>query len=193
MVLAAGRGERMRPITDRLPKPLCEVAGQPMIDSILDRLARFGVETAVVNTHHLAERIERHLAARSRPRIVISREPELLDTGGGVHNALSRLGDRAFFVCNGDVCWLDGRVSVFERLAAGWDEGQMDALLLLEPTALAFGYDGPGDFVMDPLGRLRRRGEREVAPFAFAGIQILHPRLFEGAPAGAFSLNRLYE
>ena len=193
MVLAAGRGERMRPITDSLPKPLVEVAGQAMLDSVLDRLAAFGVATAVVNVHHLAERIERHLENRKHPRIVISREDELLDTGGGVAKALPLLGDDAFFVCNGDVCWLDGRTPALERIAAAWDEETMDALLLLQPTALAFGYDGSGDFVMDPLGRLRRRREREIAPFVFAGIQLLHPRLFAEAPQGPFSLNRLYD
>jgi MurNAc alpha-1-phosphate uridylyltransferase len=194
MVLAAGFGVRMRPITDNLPKPLIEVRGEAMIDTILNRLAEAGVETAVVNLHHLGDQIEKHLKKRKRPKILFSPEERILETGGGVRQALDKLGDAAFFVINGDVCWLDGRIPALQRLAAAWDDAEMDALLLLEPTVYALGYEGQaGDFIMDPTGRLRRRREREIAPFIFAGIQILHARLFENAPDGPFSLNLLYD
>jgi MurNAc alpha-1-phosphate uridylyltransferase len=193
MVLAAGRGERMRPLTDRLPKPLIPVEGRPMIDRILDHLADAGVEHVVVNLNHLADVLERHLAGRTAPRIAFSREPERMETGGGVRRALPLLGDGPFFVLNADVVWLDGKTPVLERLAATWDDRTMDALLLVQPAARAPSYEGPGDFALCALGRLRRRREREIVPFVFAGIQILHPRLFAGAPEGAFSLNRLYD
>ena len=193
MVLAAGRGERMRPITERLPKPLIEVRGKAMLDWALDHLAAAGIAEAVVNLYHLGEQIEAHASSRERPRIAFSKETELLDTGGGVTAALPRLGPDAFYVLNGDVVWLDGLRPALARLAGAWNEAEMDALLLLQPVTDAYGYDGSGDFVMDPNGRLRRRREREMAPFVFAGVQILHPRLFAGAPARAFSLNLLYD
>ena len=193
MVLAAGRGERMRPLTDQRPKPLIEVRGEAMLDRVLDRLAAAGVGEAVVNTHHLGEMIEAHLAARSKPKIVLSPEEDLLETGGGVTKALTLLGKQPFFVVNGDVVWLDGVRPALERLAAAWDDGAMDVLLLLHPTAYALGYHGQGDFFMASGGELRRRREQEVAPFLFAGLQILHPRIFKGAPKGAFSLNLLFD
>ena len=193
MVLAAGLGERMRPITDSLPKPLIELRGRTLLDSILDRAEAAGVPEAVVNLHYLGEMIEARLARRARPRVNFSREETRLETGGGVRKALSLLGAEAFFVINGDVSWLDGCTPALERLAAAWDEREMDALLLLHPTASAVGYAGAGDFVLAPDGRMRRRREREVAPFVFTGIQILHPRLFEDAPEGPFSLNLIYD
>ena len=195
MILAAGLGERMRPITDTLPKPLIELRGRTLLDSILDRVEAAGVPEAVVNLHYLGEMIEARLAQRSRPRprVSFSREAARLETGGGVRKALSILGADAFFVINGDVSWLDGPTPALERLAAAWDGEAMDALLLLHPTAFAVGYAGAGDFVLAPDGRMRRRGEREVAPFVFTGIQILHPRLFEDTPEGAFSLNLIYD
>ncbi len=193
MVLAAGLGERMRPVTERLPKPLIEVRGKTMLDWALDHLAAAGIAEAVINLYHLGDQIEAHARGRRRPRIVFSRETELLDTGGGVAAALDRLGPGAFYVLNGDVVWLDGLQPTLERLAQAWNEEEMDALLLLQPVADAHGYDGPGDFAMDALGRLHRRREREVAPFVFAGVQVLHPRLFDAAPEGAFSLNLLYD
>ncbi len=193
MVLAAGRGERMRPLTDQRPKPLIEVCGEAMLDRVLDRLAAAGVGEAVVNSHHLGEMIETHLASRRKPKILLSPEADLLETGGGVTKALPRLGKKPFFVVNGDVVWLDGARPALERLAEAWVDGAMDVLLLLHPTAYAIGYHGRGDFFMAPGGALRRRGEREVAPFLFTGLQILHPRIFKGAPAGAFSLNLLYD
>jgi MurNAc alpha-1-phosphate uridylyltransferase len=193
MVLAAGKGLRLRPITLSRPKPLVEVAGQAMLDAVLDRLAAAGVAEAVVNAHHLGHMIEGHLQGRASPRIHISREETLLETGGGVKKALPLLGARPFFVINGDIVWRDGKVPALRRLAEGWDDRTMDALLLLQSTASAVGYEGPGDFVMDQLGRLRRRKESEVVPFLFAGLQILSPGLFADTPDGPFSLNLLYD
>ena len=193
MVLAAGLGERMRPITDTLPKPLIELRGRTLLDSILDRVAAAGVPEAVINLHYLGEMIEARLVPRERPRVSFSHEETRLETGGGVCKALSLLGADAFFVINGDVCWLDGHTPALERLAAAWDDEEMDALLLLHPTAFAVGYAGVGDFVLAPDGRMRRRRESEVSPFVFTGIQILHPRLFEDAPEEPFSLNLIYD
>jgi len=193
MVLAAGLGQRMRPITDKMPKPLVPLRGEAMLDTILDRLEVHGIEKVVVNLHYLGGMIVDHLKGRKQPGIVFSQEDALLETGGGVRKALPLLGDEAFFVLNGDVCWLDSLTPALERLADAWDEAEMDALLLLHPTCSAFGYEGIGDYFMDPVGRLRRRQERQIAPFIHAGIQILHPRLFDGAPEGSFSLNKLYD
>jgi len=192
MVLAAGLGTRLRPLTDGLPKPLVEVAGQPLICHALDRLAADGVEHAVVNLHHKPAMIEAALASRERPRIEFSRETELLETGGGVRRALPLLGE-SFFVVNGDVYWLDGFATALSRLARLFDGKRMDAALLMQRTVSAVGYDGIGDYFLDPLGAPRRRGEREVAPYIFAGIQILHRRLFDGVEDTTFSLKRLYD
>ncbi len=193
MILAAGLGERMRPLTEDRPKPLIEVRGRSLIETILDRLEGAGVPEAVINLYYLGEMIEARLAGRERPRIAFSREAARLETGGGVRKALPLLGEAAFFAINGDVCWLDGCTTALRRLAEAWDEAQMDALLLLHPTVYAVGYDGPGDFILMPEGRLRRRREREVAPLVFSGIQIFHPRLFEATPEGPFSLNLVYD
>jgi MurNAc alpha-1-phosphate uridylyltransferase len=183
----------MRPLTDTKPKPLITLHGRALIDAILNRLEAAGVKQAVVNLHYLGDQIRAHLRDRARPEVVFSPEETRLETGGGVRHALPLLGSAPFFVVNGDVCWLDGRTSALVRLAHAWDEATMDALLLLHPTAFAVGYEGRGDFMMDPHGTIRRRGEREIAPFVFAGVQILHPRLFEDAPDGPFSLNRIYD
>ncbi|MGE0092968.1 MAG: nucleotidyltransferase family protein [Alphaproteobacteria bacterium] len=193
MVLAAGRGVRLGPLTDHLPKPLVPVGGIAMLDRALDALARAGVSLAVVNVHHLAAQIEARLATREKPSIRISREEELLETGGGIAKAISHFGAEPFFVGNADIVWLDGRTPALARLAEAWDDGCMDALLLLQPVGRAIGYDGAGDFALADGGRLERRGSASSAPFVFAGVQILHPRLFAGAPAGAFSLNLLYD
>jgi MurNAc alpha-1-phosphate uridylyltransferase len=194
MVLAAGNGIRMRPLTDRTPKPLIEVYGKPLIDNVLDRLAATGVETAVVNVHYLADQIERHLAGRRAPRIVISDErAKLLDTGGGVVKALPLLGAAPFFHLNSDTIWIDGVKSNLARLAEAFDPARMDALLLLAATSNSVGYSGRGDFAMAPDGRLSRRAEHEVAPFVYAGVAILSPALFADAPDGAFSLNLLFD
>jgi MurNAc alpha-1-phosphate uridylyltransferase len=194
MVLAAGLGTRMRPFNGRIPKPLVAVGGKALIDYALDRLAEEGVERAVVNVHHLADQIERHLAHRQRPKIVISDErSELLGTGGGVVKALPELGDGPFFHVNSDTIWIDGVQPNLRRLAAGFDPVRMDALLLLATTAASIGYSGRGDFLMAPDGRLTRRGEREVAPFVYAGAAILTPAFFADAPAGAFSMSPLFD
>ena len=193
MVLAAGLGLRMRPITDDRPKPLVEIAGRTMLDRVLDRLEAFGIERAVVNSHYLADQIGAHLAARPTPVTEISHEETLLDTGGGVANALGRLGHDPFFAVNADIVWLDGRTPALARLAAAWNDADMDALLLVQGTAKAFGYRGRGDYDVDQIGRMYRREERDVAPYVFTGIQILHPRLFADVPSGAFSLNVLYD
>ncbi len=193
MVLAAGFGARMRPLTDTMPKPLVQVAGKALLDHVLDRLAEAGVEKAVVNVHYLADQIERHIAHRAKPRIVISDErAALLDTGGGVVKALPALGDGPFFHINSDTIWIDGVKPNLTRLAENFDAATMDALLLLAPGAGSIGYAGRGDFAMAADGRLRARSEREVAPFVYAGAAILSPRLLDGAPSGTFSLTTLF-
>src|SRR5665647_2751625 len=179
MVLAAGFGVRMRPLTDRMPKPLGPVAGRALLDHVLDRLSEAGVEGAVVNVHHFAEQMIAHLAARTRPAITISDERGLLlDTGGGVVKALPELGDAPFFHLNADTIWIDGVRPNLTRLEEAFDAAHMDALLLLAPTAGSIGYDGRGDFTFAPDGRLRPRGERQVSPFVYAGAAILAPSLF---------------
>ncbi len=192
MVLAAGLGLRMRPLTDERPKPLVPVAGRALIDHVLDRLVDVGVRRAVVNLHYKAEMIERHLGGRRDIAIEFSREEKLLDTGGGVKKALPLL-DEMFFVVNSDVIWLNGRTAALMRLTRAFNPEKRDAQLLLQRTTSALGYDGQGDFMLDPAGFLRRRSEREIAPYLFAGIQILHRRLFDRVPEGAFSLNRLWD
>jgi len=193
MVLAAGLGLRMRPLTATRPKPLIEVSGRALIDHALDHLAAAGVEIAVVNVHWLGDQVVDHLADRRRPRIVISREADLLETGGGVVKALPELGAAPFFVVNSDMLWLDGTVPALERLSRAWRDDDMDALLLLHRTVAAVGYDGVGDYFADPLGQLARRKPGEVAPHVYAGVQVLHPRLLADAPTGAFSLNRCFD
>jgi len=193
MVLAAGRGERMMPLTDTCPKPLLQVGGTAILDRILDKLADAGVARAVVNAHHLADRIESHLAERTIPEITLIREAEALETGGGVANALPQLGDRPFFVINGDSVWLDGLRDALHRFAEIWDDDAMDVLLLLYPFARVLSWHGLGDYRMDPDGRLTRRPESHVAPYAYMGVSILHPRALEGALEGAFSLNAVYD
>jgi MurNAc alpha-1-phosphate uridylyltransferase len=191
MVLAAGRGLRMRPLTERTPKPLIPVAGRSILDRVFDRLDEAGVPNRVVNTHWLADQIARHLA--HHPGVVLSHEDVLLETGGGVAHALPLLGAHPFFVCNADIIWLDAARPALTRLADVWDTARMDALLLLEPMDRAFGYQGPGDFSRADDGQLQRRGDASTAPFVFTGVQILHPRLFAGTPDGEFSLNILYD
>jgi len=193
MVLAAGLGTRMRPLTRRRPKALVEVDGKALIDYVLDRLAATGVERAVVNVHHFADQLQKHLAARTSPRIVISDERGLLlGTGGAVVKALPQLGDAPFFHLNADTIWVDGVKPNLTRLAEAFEPEAMDALLLLAPTTGSIGYAERGDFTMAPDGRLRARGEREVAPFVFAGAAILTPTLFAGAPHGEFPLTDLF-
>jgi len=192
MVLAAGLGTRMRPISQTVPKPLIELGGQTLLDHAIDRLVLAGVERAVVNVHYKAELIVERLAARRQPKIEISREEELLETGGGVMKALPLLGD-VFFVVNSDVLWLDGKDYALTRLAGAFEDSRMDAVLLLQRTTSATGYEGRGDYFLDPLGKPRRRTEQEIAPYIFTGVQLLHRRLFEGIADKRFSLNRVYD
>ncbi len=194
MVLSAGLGTRMRPLTERMPKPLVEVGGKPLIDHVLDRLAEANVERAVVNVHHFAEQIEHHLATRTKPKITISDERGiLLGTGGAVVKALPELGPAPFFHVNSDSIWIDGVKPNLARLAENFDAAAMDALLLLAPTTGSIGYAGRGDFAFAADGRLTRRAERAVAPFVFAGAAILAPALFKDTPQGEFPLTLLFD
>lgn len=194
MVLAAGLGQRMRPITDTLPKPLVRIAGKTMLDHALDRLAAAGVERAVVNVHHLPEQIERHVAGRVMPAIDISDErQELLETGGGVAKALPLLGKDPFFHLNSDSLWIEAGEPALSLMQASWGPERMDMLLLLADRATSFGYAGQGDFHRDDAGRLRRRERDGSAPFVYAGVAIIKPELFAGAPSGPWSLNLLFD
>lgn len=193
MVLAAGLGQRMRPLTDHIPKPMVEVAGRPLVDYVLDRLDAAGVEKAVVNLHWKADVLERHLHGHERPRVVFSDERDaLLETGGGIRKALPELGNGPFFVINADTIWIEGVKPNLVWLAEGFDPERMDIRLLLASAAHSIGYDGQGDFLMDGLGRLTPRAERQMAPFVYAGAAIVSPRIFEETPEGAFSLSRLF-
>jgi MurNAc alpha-1-phosphate uridylyltransferase len=192
MVLAAGMGTRMRPLTNDRPKPLVEVAGKPLIDHALDRLAEAGVARAVVNVHHFGDAVEVHVRGRAAPAIAISDErDQLLETGGGLIRAEPLLPD-PFFCVNSDNVWLDGPTDAFRQLSAVWDAGRMDALLLLVSHARASNFRGKGDFHMDGRGRLSRRKGERVAPFIFTGIQLIAKRLLRDAPDGPFSTNVLW-
>jgi MurNAc alpha-1-phosphate uridylyltransferase len=196
MVLAAGYGERMRPLTDTMPKPLVPLLGRALVDHVLDRLAAAGVETAVVNVHYLPEQIEAHTRARTdrAPKTVISDERDLLlDTGGGTAKALSLLGDGPFFIHNSDSVWSEGATPALPHMLRLWDPTRMDCLLLLAPLSTSIGYHARGDFDMAADGRLSRRGERQVVPFAFAGVSLCTAALFEDTPQGPFSLNVLWD
>lgn len=193
MVLAAGLGVRMRPLTRTTAKPLLQLQGQSLLDRALDRLRDAGIEQAVVNAHWHAEQVAEAVAQRSAPQVTLQHEDTLLETGGGVTRALPLLGKAPFIVVNGDSVWLDGPTPALARMTAAFDPDRMDGLLLLVRAAQIDGEIGRGDFLLDPLGRLRRPKERELAPYVFAGVQILTPALFEDAPEGAFSLNRLYD
>jgi len=192
MILAAGLGKRMRPLTASQPKPMVRVAGKPLIDHALDRLREAGVARAVVNVHYLADTMEAHLKERAEPRIVISDERErLLETGGGLVKAQDLLPDR-FFCLNSDNIWLDGPMNVFTELSRIWDAARMDALLVLVPYKSAHNFKGKGDFHMDARGRLTRRRSGRIAPFIYSGIQLASKRLLRDAPEGPFSTNLLW-
>jgi N-acetyl-alpha-D-muramate 1-phosphate uridylyltransferase len=192
MVLAAGLGKRMRPLTASQPKPLVRVAGKALIDHALDRLTDAGVARAIVNVHYLADALEAHVITRSAPMVTISDERALLlETGGGMVKALPHLPD-PFFSLNSDNIWIDGPRSAFAELSARWNADEMDALLLLVPHARATNFQGPGDFHMDPLGCLSRRIPGRIAPFIFTGIQLVSHRLLRDAPEGPFSTNILW-
>ena len=196
MVLAAGLGERMRPLTLRMPKPLVPLAGKPLIDHVLDKLAAVGVTTAIVNVHYLPEQLEAHLAARrgGPPETLVSDERGvLLDTGGGVKKALPLLGTEPFFHINSDSLWSERRASNISAMAAAWDAGRMDMLLLLAERQISVGFDGAGDFFRDEAGRLARRDGAASAPYVYAGVAIIKPELFADTPDGPFSLNLLFD
>jgi MurNAc alpha-1-phosphate uridylyltransferase len=194
MVLAAGLGLRMRPLTDHMPKPLVPVAGRPLLDHVLDKLADAGVTEAVINVRYLADQIIEHVASRSLPRVTISDErDQVLGTGGGVVKALPLLGHEPFFHVNSDTLWIDGVKSNLMRLADTFDPSRMDILLLMAPTASSIGYGGRGDYAMLADGALRRRKEHQVVPFVYAGAAILSPAIFADAPAGDFSLTKMFD
>jgi MurNAc alpha-1-phosphate uridylyltransferase len=196
MVLSAGYGERMRPLTLNMPKPLVTLAGRALIDHVLDRLAAAGVETAVVNVHYLPDQLEAHIAARAGrpPKTILSDERALLlDTGGGTKKALAKLGAGPFFIHNSDSVWSEGATPALPNMLRLWDASRMDCLLLLAPLSTSIGYNAHGDFGMAPDGRLTRRGERQVVPFAFAGVSLCEAKLFDDAPDGPFSLNLLWD
>ena len=191
MILAAGRGERMRPLTDTTPKPLIPVAGRSMLDRAMDRLQEHGIRNLVINVHHLGEQIASHVG-QGRAHIV--REDNLLETGGSVKNALPLLGEEPFFVLNGDGLWTDGPTPMLKRLEARWEPARMDALLLLHPIDKAIGREAKdrGDYFLDENGKARHRGDEHAAPYLFASISICDSRLFRSAPDGPFSLLRLW-
>jgi len=194
MVMAAGVGTRMRPLTDDRCKALVEVGGKALIDWTLDKLAGAGVARTVVNVHHFADALEAHLASRTKPDILISDEREqLLETGGGLARAAPLLGDDPIFTANIDALWVDGAQAELPRLADGFDPGRMDFRLMLARLDHTLGFDGPGDFFLDSEGRLTRRGERPAAPFAYAGVQVMNPGVLAGRAIEPFSTNRLWD
>lgn len=194
MIMAAGLGKRMRPLTATKPKPLIEVAGKALLDHVLDHLRAAGVKKVVVNVHYLADAVEAHLASRKHGlEVVISDERTLLmETGGGLIQAADLIDTDPFLAVNSDNFWVDGPADTLKLLASHWDDSRMDALLLLVPLARAQNHRGMGDFHMDRQGRLRRRDKSRVAPFVFTGIQILSKRLLRDAPEGPFSTNILW-
>lgn len=191
MVLAAGLGTRMRPLTDHVPKPLIEVAGTALVDYALNWLEASGIDEILVNSHYKFELLEAHLARRTHSLIHISREVPLLETGGGIKKALPLLGAEPFFSLNSDTICVDGPTPALKRMNAAWDDS-IDALLLVHPVEQAIGYVGKGDFFITDDGSLRRRQSEEKAPFVFTGVQLIHPRMFVTSPDGAFSMNVLY-
>jgi len=194
MVLAAGLGLRMRPLTEQMPKPLIQVAGRTLLDHVLDKLGDAGVKEAIVNVHYLPDQIIDHVAGRTKPRVTISDERgQVLGTGGGVVKALPLLGKAPFFHVNADTLWIDGVRPNLARLAETFDPARMDILLLMAPTASSIGYEGRGDYAMLPDGALRKRREHQVVPFVYAGAAIMSPSLFVRAPKGEFSLTKIFD
>lgn len=192
MVMAAGLGKRMRPLTASMPKPMVRVAGKPLIDHALDRLSENGIARAVVNVHYMADALEAHVLDRAAPEVVISDErAQLLETGGGLIKAQGQLPD-PFFCLNADNIWLDGPRDAFRDLSARWNPDEMDALLLVVSHVRAVNFNGSGDFYMDPVGRLTRRTTGRIAPFIYTGIQLVSKRLLREAPEGKFSTNILW-
>ena len=191
MVLAAGKGERLRPLTDACPKPMIVVAGKPMMDYALDQLAQEKVEEVVVNVCHHGDMIVEHLEKRKKPKIIFSKEEERLETGGGVLKALPHFDNKAFFVINGDILWSNKNGNTLRMLRDFWRD-DMDALLLVVPMKSTRGYDGHGDYNLSTAHKLKRR-TGEKAKYVYGGVQILHPRIFEGEEIHPFSLNKIYD
>ena len=194
MVLTAGLGKRMRPLTAVSPKPLIEVRGKPIVEYGLNRLKAAGVQKVVLNAHYLPDQIDAYAEQFSGLNMVVSDERrELLDTGGGTKHALHFLGENPFFLLNGDSFWIEGARPNLAWLSESWNDETMDMLLLLSPTVGAVGYNGIGDFIFGAEGQLQRRPEKRIAPYVYAGAAIIHPRVFNKAPEGAFSLNILFD
>ncbi len=194
MLLAAGLGVRMRPLTDERPKPLIEVAGMALIDHALQRLRNAQVTSVVVNVHYKADMLKAHLASVLKPEIIISDEQaELLETGGGIAKALAHLSDAPFFVVNTDSLWIESTPPALQRLKSAWNDESMDMLLLLSPTDNSLGYRGNGDFFCADDGNISRKVEGQGAPFVFTGVYLVHPRIFKDAPGGKFSMNLLFD
>jgi MurNAc alpha-1-phosphate uridylyltransferase len=189
MVLAAGLGTRLRPLTLDRPKALVTVAGKPLIDHVLDRLAAAGIARVVVNVHAFADQLEAHLARRGDLEVRISDErARLLETGGGLRAARRLLGDEPILVANIDSVWTEPGPPLVERLVEAWDAGRMDDLLMLAPVERSLGYDGPGDFFRGEDGRLSHRGEAPRAPLAFMGVHMMSPRVIDAWPATAHGI-----
>jgi MurNAc alpha-1-phosphate uridylyltransferase len=194
MIMAAGLGTRMRPLTDTLPKPLVKVRGRALIDHVIDRLVAAGVTLIVVNAHYKGDQIKAHLAARKDVEIRISDESDaILDSGGGILKALPNFEGEAFYHANADTVWVEGASHALEKLNARWNPETMDALMMLAPTVSTVCYEGRGDFMMDSDGRLTRIPEGRISPFVWMSIEIVHPRLFDGVSPGKFSINPLWD
>ncbi len=194
MIMAAGFGTRMRPLTNKIPKPLVKVQGRALIDHVMDRLVEVGVKTIVVNIHYMGDQIKAHVEKRKDVEIIISDETDaILDSGGGIFKALPHFKGEPFFHANADTVWVEGASHALERLKAAWNPAEMDALMLLASTVTTVCYDGRGDFMMDADGRLSRVPEGRISPFVWMSMEILHPRLFDGMQSGKFSINPLWD
>ena len=194
MILAAGLGKRLQPITINTPKPLVMVAGKPIIGYAIDHFVKAGLERLVVNVHYLADQVITYLDDRNDIEIIISDETnQIFDTGGGIKKALPFLGNKPFFTCNSDIIWHDKYQEALRGLLSAWKNNNMDALLLLKSIDSAFGYNGKGDFFMEPSGRVKRKKAGESAPFVFAGLQLIKPNIFEEYPEEPFSLNKIFD
>ena len=194
MIMAAGFGTRMRPLTNKIPKPLVKVQGRALIDHVMDRLVAAGVKTIVVNIHYMGDQIKAHVEKRKDVEIIISDETDtILDSGGGIFKALPHFKGEPFFHANADTVWVEGASHALERLKAAWKPSEMDALMLLASTVTTVCYDGRGDFMMDADGRLSRVPEGRISPFVWMSMEILHPRLFDGVTPGKFSINPLWD
>jgi MurNAc alpha-1-phosphate uridylyltransferase len=194
MIMAAGFGTRMRPLTNTIPKPLVKIQGRALIDHVMDRLIEAGVKTIVVNIHYMGDQIKAHVEKRKDVEIIISDETDsILDSGGGIFKALPHFKGEPFFHANADTVWVEGASHALERLKAAWNPAEMDALMLLASTVTTVCYDGRGDFMMDADGRLSRVPEGRISPFVWMSMEILHPRLFNGMQAGKFSINPLWD